>query len=118
MVLVDAIGKVTEAWVAFERDDMLAARRIAADAVSVLQAVTPHGGAQELFKSFGLHFAYSVEGRAEYQLGDFAAAERSEVRALEASKPARRQAVRPPTNNAVGLRFPPGSRWPRPARGE
>ena len=86
VVLADATGKDAEAWVAFERDDVLAARRIAADAVSELQAVTSHSGTQELYKYLGLHFAYSVEGRAEYQLGDFAAAERSEVKALEASK--------------------------------
>jgi len=85
VVLVDAIGKNGEAWVAFERDDVLAARRMAADAVSELQAATPHGGEQEFSKYLSLHFAYMLEGRAEYQLGDFAAAERSEAKALEAS---------------------------------
>ncbi len=85
-VLVDAIGKYGEAWVAFERDDVLAARRIAADVVSELQSVTPHGGEQEFSKYLTLHFTYMVEGRAEYQLGDFVAAERSEVKAVEASK--------------------------------
>ena len=85
-VIVDAIGKDAEAWVAFERNDVLAARRIAADVVNELQAVTPHGGAQEFSKYLTLNYTYSVEGRAEYQLGDFAAAERSEVKAVEASK--------------------------------
>jgi len=86
VVLVDAIGKNGEAWVAFERDDALAARRMAADAVSELQAATPHGGEQEFSKYLSLHFAYMLEGRAEYQLGDFAAAERSEAKALQASQ--------------------------------
>ena len=48
--------------------------------------MTPHGGAQEFSKYLTLHFTCSVEGRAEYQLGDFVAAERSEVKAVEASK--------------------------------
>jgi tetratricopeptide (TPR) repeat protein len=86
VVLADGIGKDAESWVAFERGDALTARRLAAETVSELQAVTPRGGAQEFSKYLTLHFSYSVEGRAEYQLGDFAAAERSEAKALEASK--------------------------------
>jgi hypothetical protein len=86
VVIADAIGKVGEAWVALERDDVLAAKRIAVDAVSELQAVTPHGGRQEFGKNRSLQYAYSVEGRAEYELGDFVAAERSEIKALEAIK--------------------------------
>jgi conflict system STAND superfamily ATPase len=86
VVIAASIAKDAQAWVAFERDDLLAARRLAADAVRELQAVTPHGGAQEFSTNLTLHFTYSVEGRAEYQLGDFPAAERSEARALQASK--------------------------------
>ena len=93
VVMVDAIGKDSTAWLALERDDLLAARRIAADAVSELQGVTPHGGAQELQKFFALNFAYDAEGRAELQLGDFAAAERSEAKALEARKSAGAEAT-------------------------
>jgi hypothetical protein len=48
--------------------------------------VTPSGGAQETSKYLTLYFAYSAEGRAEYQLGDFAAAERSAAKAVEASR--------------------------------
>jgi len=61
--------------------------------VSELQGVTPHGGAQELQKFFALNFAYDAEGRAELQLGDFAAAERSEAKALEARKSAGAEAT-------------------------
>jgi AAA+ ATPase superfamily predicted ATPase len=86
VVIADAIAKAAEAWVAFEREDVLAARRLAADAVTELLAVTPSGGAQETSKYLTLYFAYSAEGRAEYQLGDFAAAERSAAKAVEASR--------------------------------
>src|SRR5205823_6366160 len=86
VVIGDAMGKFPQAAVAFARDDALTARRIAGETVSELQAVTPRGGQQEFAKNFVLHFAYRAEGRAAYQLGDFVAAERSEVKALEARK--------------------------------
>ena len=38
----------------------------------------------ELQRHFVLSLLYDFEGRAEYQLGDFAAAERSELKSLEA----------------------------------
>ena len=86
VVIGDAMGKFPQAAVAFARDDVLAARGIAAETVSELEAATPHGAGQEFRKNFGLHFAYDAEARAEYQLGDFLAAERSEGKALEARK--------------------------------
>jgi hypothetical protein len=84
VAIADAIGRICEAAVAFEKDDMSAARRIAADAVTHLQAATPHGAAQEYQKHISLWLGQHVQGRAEYQLNDFAAAERSERKALEA----------------------------------
>jgi hypothetical protein len=88
VTIVDAIDKLSTAWVGFARDDLPTARRIDAQAVAQLEAATPHGGLQEFEKQISLYVAYHIEGRAEYQQGDFAAAERSERKALAARKAA------------------------------
>ncbi len=93
VVIVDAIGKISSAAVAYARDDLAGTLRIVTDAVSQLQAATPHGGTQEFEKFISLYFAYHIEGRTEYQLGDFAAAERSERAALGARNAAGGQAI-------------------------
>jgi hypothetical protein len=82
VVMVEANGKIAEAWVALMRDDALSARGLVAKAVSGLQAATAQPGAQEFQKNLSLHYAWDVEARAAYQLGDFAAAERSAAKAL------------------------------------
>jgi hypothetical protein len=51
-----------------------------------LQAAKPSGDWQEGEKYISLYVALHVAGRAEYQLGNFAAAERAERGALEARK--------------------------------
>jgi hypothetical protein len=83
VAIADSIGRICEAAVAFENDDMSAARRIAADAITQLQAATPHGAGQEFQKHISLWLGQHFLGRAEYQLKDFAAAEHSERQALE-----------------------------------
>jgi hypothetical protein len=88
VALAEAIDKDGQAWAALERDDSATARHLSSDAVRELEAITPHDGQQAFDKSFSLQFAYDAEGEAQYQLGDFAAAERSEARAAEERKAA------------------------------
>ncbi len=66
------------------RDDFEAARRLSADAANALVAMKQGSTETEQQKHFIISLLYDVEGRAEYQLGDFAAAERSERNSLEA----------------------------------
>jgi tetratricopeptide (TPR) repeat protein len=84
--LVEATDLVGKEWFAYESDDLTLARRLAAQTLAETQAVTLQGEAQELQRSSTLHFAFDAQGRAEYQMGDFAAAEHSEQRALEEHK--------------------------------
>ena len=93
VVIVEANGKIAEAWVALTRDDVPAAKRIAMEAVSALEAATAQAGSQEFQKNLSLHFGYDIAARADYQLGDFAAAERSEAKALEVRKAAGAEAT-------------------------
>jgi hypothetical protein len=92
LALADSAQKITESWVALERDDLPATRRNATDAARELEAATVHG-APELQKFVWLHFAYLAEGQADYQLGDFVAAEHSLAKSLEAWKATGQQAV-------------------------
>jgi hypothetical protein len=93
VMIVDAIGRLSEAAVAFTAEDLGTAKRLAAEAVSQLQGITPHGGLQGFQKQISLYVAYHTLGRAEYQLGDFSAAEQAELKALEARKAAGGDAV-------------------------
>jgi tetratricopeptide (TPR) repeat protein len=86
VVIVDAMGKIPAAGTAFERDDLLAAQRIAADAMSQLQAAKPNSDLQASQKFVSLFVASHIAGRTAYQLGDYGAAERAERGALAARK--------------------------------
>jgi hypothetical protein len=92
VVLADAAQKTSEAFVALERDDLAATRHSATEAASELQSATLHG-ASEGQKGVWLHFAYLAAGQAQYRLGDFAAAEHSMAKALEAWKATGGEAV-------------------------
>ena len=80
--------KLTEAYLALERDDLPTARRAGTAAVSELEAVTTRDAQQARQKSFWSTFAYDAEGQAAYRMGDFAAAEHSATRAVEERKAA------------------------------
>jgi hypothetical protein len=83
VVLSEFAQQLPAVAAALERDDAMAAQRLASDAVSRLQAATPHGAEQERLRSFTLAISSHLAGRAEYRLGNFAAAEQAEHRALE-----------------------------------
>ncbi|MBV8974792.1 MAG: hypothetical protein JOY74_06690, partial [Sinobacteraceae bacterium] len=74
--------KVGAAYAALLRDDLVATRRIAPEAVRELEGITPHGELQ-FRKTFELYFLHDAGGRAAYLSGDAPAAERSFARAVE-----------------------------------
>ncbi len=86
VAIIAAGNKVPEAYAAFERGELPAAQRLAAEAAHELEAVTPQGGAQKFVKANILHYAYDGEGEAQFLSGDFAAAEHAEARAVELRK--------------------------------
>jgi hypothetical protein len=72
--------------VAYERGDLATARRISAQAIQQLGNAKPVGMVQQLARAFPLSLISDVDGRTEYQLGHFAAAERAERVAREQFK--------------------------------
>jgi len=85
-IIVDNLLAVSSAAAALQRDDLPTAQRLAWDSAKSLQAAKASGDWQEGEKYISLYVALHVAGRAEYQLGNFAAAERAERGALEARK--------------------------------
>jgi len=69
--------------VAYERGDLATASRISTQAIRQLGNAKPVGIAQKLARAFPLCMMSDVYGRAEYQLGHFAVAERAERVALQ-----------------------------------
>jgi len=86
VVIADAMGRIPQAAIAFERDDLSAAARHAADAVSRLQAAKPNGDLQNSQRDISLYVASDIVGRTLYRRGDFAGAEQAERVALAARK--------------------------------
>jgi tetratricopeptide (TPR) repeat protein len=76
--LVEALQRLPAAGIAFEADDFTGAQRLARDDLREMEATKPDGGLQEGQKYISLFVGYHVEGRADYMLGDYAAAERAE----------------------------------------
>jgi tetratricopeptide (TPR) repeat protein len=85
-VIVEAMQKSGTAQVAFERDDLKSARRVAWDTSDQLQAIKPERGVQEVQKYVSLYLAANIAGHAEYLLANFADAERAQREAIEARK--------------------------------
>jgi tetratricopeptide (TPR) repeat protein len=85
-IIFDALCNVGAAQAAYERDDLVAARSIAHNAVTRVQASKPARGVQEVQKYVTLFLASNIAGHAEYLLGDYAAAERAQREAIEARK--------------------------------
>jgi hypothetical protein len=83
VAIVDSIGTICDAAVAFERNDMPTARRISADAVSQLQTAKPRGDIQIFQTNISRYLGLHILGRANYELRDYAAAERSERESLK-----------------------------------
>ena len=86
VAIVAAGAKTTEAVIAFERDDLESARRIATDVSQELQQTKPASPVQRTQVGSSLFYALHALGRSEYQLGHFAAAEDAERKALAARK--------------------------------
>jgi hypothetical protein len=86
LALVDALGKMSAAAAAYERDDYAANGRFAADAASQLRAITPNSDLEVSQRSVSLFFAQHLAGRGAYQMGDYASAEVDEREALAARK--------------------------------
>ncbi len=71
----------SEAYAAYERDDLPAARHAASEAVHDLEATGEQRGQLQWLKQIVGQISYDMKARAEYLAGDFAAAEQSESRA-------------------------------------
>jgi tetratricopeptide (TPR) repeat protein len=76
-ILAEAISRGAEATLALEHGDPAGARRITTQVIQRVEALKPEPGNQEFQKFATLNWAYNFAGQAEYQLGDFAAAEHS-----------------------------------------
>ena len=83
---VDALGKLSVALVAFERDDFSTARHILMGVENDLDKIKPAGGAEVAQKSLVLWQVADFAGRAAYESRDYGAAEQAAVRAQAARR--------------------------------
>ena len=85
--MFDGVLKLATAIVAFQRNDLATARRIAAEVAAQFEAMKPIGGFQavqrHVFQWVPLHYIVTP---AAYQLGDFPLAAQAERTALEEHK--------------------------------
>jgi hypothetical protein len=84
VLIVESMQKIAAAAAAFERDDLATAKRISGEAMTALGAVKPKGSFEAAQTAISLFVAAHLTARAEYQSGDYAAAEREERIALTA----------------------------------
>jgi tetratricopeptide (TPR) repeat protein len=82
--LVENMLTIAGATIALERDDLAEARRAAQEAVQQLQSEKTEGTFQENQVAITAYSGLHVAGRADYLLGNYAAAEQAERQALEA----------------------------------
>jgi tetratricopeptide (TPR) repeat protein len=82
--LVENMLTIASAAIALERDDLAEARRVAQGAVQQLQAAKTVGTFQANQVAITSYYGLHVAGRADYLLGNYAAAEQAERQALEA----------------------------------
>jgi hypothetical protein len=85
---VGALRRFTAAALAYEREDFGAARRIARAALAQLPVTSAGGGAESGMMNDARCRLAEVEGRADYESGDFAAAARAQGTALQACQDA------------------------------
>jgi hypothetical protein len=91
--LIDACDKLSAAQIAFERDDLSAAHRLANEAVTGLRNAEPNGGHEMFQRSVTLYIAELITTRVAYERGDYAAAEQAARAASDARKGAEFGAV-------------------------
>jgi tetratricopeptide (TPR) repeat protein len=84
VIIVDGLQKLATAGAAFETGDNKGALRVLGEALNEVEAAKPTGGQQEAQKYISLFVGYHLKGRAEYLLGDFAAAEQAERASIAA----------------------------------
>jgi len=83
-LMVESLQNSSAAVIALEREQLLPARDAGIRAVTALQAMKPQPGFEDAQLYVCLFIAGDLAGRAEYLLGDFAAAEKYERIAVEA----------------------------------
>ena len=83
VAIADSWLKTNSAIIALQRDDGSAARLLAEESVAQLEKSVARGEMQR-YKILTLVYGYHAQGRAEYLLGNFAAAEHCEVKAAQA----------------------------------
>jgi tetratricopeptide (TPR) repeat protein len=86
IIIADSLMDLPTASAAYERDDLKGAARTAQLAVEKIDPITPESGVQENQKFVSLFVAYHLQGRANFLLGDFAGAERTERASIAARK--------------------------------
>ena len=84
--LIENMLAIASATLVLERDDLAEARRMAQSAVQQLQAAKTVGAFQANQVAITAYSGLHVAGRADYLLGNYAAAEQAERQALEARK--------------------------------
>ena len=81
LAVANAAYGSSEAFAAYERDDLPAVRRATSENVHLLQGTGEQRGQLQWFKQVVGQLSYDLAGRTEFLEGDFAAAEQSESRA-------------------------------------
>jgi hypothetical protein len=84
--MVDGLQRLPTAGIAFEADDFALAQRVARNDDRDMEATKPSGGLEESQKYISLFVGYHYEGRADYMLGEYAAAEKAERASIEERK--------------------------------
>jgi tetratricopeptide (TPR) repeat protein len=86
LLLVESISQVGVADTALEHGDFETARRIGHEVLGRMRPLKPTRGVQEVQKFVTIFWIADVTGQAEYQIGNYAAAESAEREAIEARK--------------------------------
>jgi AAA+ ATPase superfamily predicted ATPase len=86
LVLVNAVEELPTGVVAFERDDLATAERVARSTLEAVQAGMPFSEFQRSQQNFSVWLAARLLGQTQYRLGQFAEGERSNTLALQARK--------------------------------
>jgi hypothetical protein len=91
--IVDGLQKLGTAGATFEASNYTDALQVLRETLNKVEATKPAGGQQESQKFVSLFVGYHLKGRAEYLLGDYAAAEKAERASIEARSHSPVQAV-------------------------
>ena len=84
--VVDGLGKIPVATVAYMRGDYSTAQRISMDVAKSMDAIKPADDSQQSQKSISVYIATNIGGQAAYELRDYAGAEQAMLTAIAARK--------------------------------